>query len=182
MRASRAQGANVPESGAEAHLPSEGRPARVACPAGPARRLVAGCEPLRELQTDQSGLRDAVVHGNWAARELGALGIPELAAPTVERVLDEQLERVGIASYAEGEVGDSICPLLPEHGPLGGEQVGPDCGLVSEVALHVCLHPREWERVARSHDALPLWRGGQLLTLRRQRRVRPRYARHNAGI
>src|SRR5207245_9011453 len=80
MRASRAQGANVPESGAKAHLPSEGRPARVACPAAPARRLVAGCEPLRELQTDQSGLRDAVVHGNWAARELGALGIPELAA------------------------------------------------------------------------------------------------------
>src|SRR5436190_6075357 len=138
---------NVPESGAKAHRPSEGLPGRVACPAAPARRLVAGSEPLRELQTDQSGLRDAVVHGNWAARELGALGIPELAAPTVERVLDEQLERVGIASHAEGEVGDSISLLLPEHRALGGEQVGPDCGLVCEVALHVCLHPREWERI-----------------------------------
>src|SRR5213595_340212 len=120
-------------------------PGRVACPAASARRLVAGSEPLRELQTDQSGLRDAVVHGNWAARELGALGIPELAAPTVEHVLDEQLERVGIASQAEGEVGDSISLLLPEHRALGGEQVGPDCALVREVALHVCLHPREWE-------------------------------------
>src|SRR5437762_3145246 len=101
-----------------AHQP--GAPSPIRRLAAPARRSSAGSEPLRELQTDQSGLRDAVVHGNWAARELGALGIPELAAPTVERVLDEQLKRVGIASHAEGEVGDSISLLLPEHRALGG--------------------------------------------------------------
>src|SRR6266513_4128457 len=140
--------------------------------AAPARCSPAGSKPLRELQTDQSGLRDAVVHGNWTTHVLDALGIPELAAPTVEHVLDEQLERVGIATQAEGEVGDSICRLLPELGPLGGEQVGPDCALVCEVALHVCLHPREWERIARSHGAFPLRRRRQLLTLRRQRRIR----------